>query len=570
MRAHRRASAIAVTGVLAAAAVATVAAPAGAAGAPAPISARATLLGHDGQPIGTADLDPTSRGVRFTVHVEGLAPGEHGVHLLERGDCGDAVDPDTGATTPFGAAGGHFDPGHSGTHGSPYATNAQAHAGDLPNVPVRDDGTGDLLITTNDVSFVGPTSVIGHALAVDAAGDDQVTQPDGGSGEHLACGLVVAQPTIVAERYALPGDDAFPEGIATDAAGTTAWVGSAATGALFRIDLATGDARVLSPGGTDGRTAAIGMHLDPFGHLLVAGGAAGTVAVVDPVTGATLATLATPPPPTGGATFLNDLAVTADGTVYVTDSSRPVVFRAHISADGGGALEPWLDLSTGPIVYADGINLNGIVATADGSALVAVQTNTGQLWRIDPATGAIAEIAVDGLEVTDPTPPDPIATPPDPTTVPPAPPAPPPGAFVAGDGLVLQGDAVPPAPPAPPPGAFVAGDGLVLQGDALTVVQNASATLNRLRLDADATRATVVATVHDRNLRFPTTAAPAGDRLLVVNGQLDQLGGGQPVLPFVVTAVPADLGATPPVPAAPVPPAPEPPVVVTPTPGLTT
>jgi Cu-Zn family superoxide dismutase len=528
MRAHRRASAIAVTGVLAAAAVGTLAQPAGAAPGD-PVSASATLVGHDGQPIGTVDLGASSRGVRVTLHVEGLTPGEHGVHLLANGDCGDAVDPATGATTPFGAAGGHFDPGHSGTHGSPYAGNAEAHAGDLPNVPVRDDGTGDLLITTNDLSFVGTTAVSGHAIAVDAQGDDQVTQPDGGSGEHLACGLVVAQPTIVTDRYALPGADTFPEGIATDADGTTAWVGSAATGAIFRIDLASGQAAVLSPGGTDGRTAALGLHLDPFGHLFVAGGATGTVAVIDPATGETIASLGIPPVRDGG-TFLNDVAVTADGTVYVTDSRRPVLFRAHATAEGVGDLEPWLDLSTGPIADADGFNLNGIAATADGTALVAVQTNTGQLWRIDTATGAIQEIAVDGLEATDgPTPPD-----------------------------ATSSDAEAPL------GAFPGGDGVVVDGDALTVVQNAAGTLTRLTLSPDATRATVVAAVHDRNLRFPTTAAPAGDRLLVVNAQLDQMGG-DPVLPFVVTAVPADLGAgpTPPVPptVTPPPPAPQPPLV---------
>ena len=522
MRAHRRASAIALTGVLATATVGALAAPAGAATSPDPVSASVTLVDHDGHPVGTADVGASSRGVRITLHVEGLEPGEHGLHLLERGDCGDAVDPDTGAVTPFGAAGGHFDPGHSGAHGSPYAGNAAAHAGDLPNVPVRDDGTGDYLFTSGDLSFVGAASVLGHALAIDAHGDDQVTQPDGGSGEHLACGLVVAQPTIVTDRYALPGTDAFPEGVATD--GTTAWVGSAATGALFRVDLATHEATVLSPGGTDGRTSATGTHLDGFGHLLVAGGATGTLAVVDPATGATLATLTTPTPAAGGATFLNDLAVTPDGSVYVTDSMRPVLFRAHAGAEGVGELQPWLDLTAGPITYADGFNLNGIAATPDGTALVAVQSNTGQLWRIDPTTGAIQEVAVDGVEV---------------------------GADTA---------------PAPP-GAFPGGDGLVIDGDVLTVVQN-DGTLTRLHLSDGATRATVLARVMDRGLRFPTTAALAGDRLLVVNGQLDLLGGGDPVLPFVVTAVPADLGVTPTPPVPPQPPVPPlPPVPPTPVPG---
>jgi hypothetical protein len=78
----------------------------------------------------------------------------------------------------------------------------------------------------------------------------------------------------------------------------------------------------------------------------------------------------------------------------------------------------------------------------------------------------------------------------------------------------------------------------------------------------------VQAVRHDRNLRYPTTAAPLGDRLLVVNSQLDQRATGTPVLPFVVTAIPADLGATvaPPVLDPPTPPALEPPATVPPGP----
>jgi Cu-Zn family superoxide dismutase len=232
--------------------------------------------------------------------------------------------------------------------------------------------------------------------------------------------------------------------------------------------------------------------------------------VVDPATGETVATLTTPAPPAGSSTFLNDVTVTDDGTIYVTDSQRPVLFRGHATADGVDGLEPWLDLTTGPITYAEGFNLNGIAALVDGSALVTVQSNTGQLWRIDTATGAIAEIAVTGAPA-----PAPAA---DPTT-------------------------------SVPPGPFPGGDGLVVDGYHLVVVQNASATLTRLVLQPGATGAAVQTVARDRNLRFPTTAALAGDLLLVVDGQLDQMGPtGAPVLPFSVALVPASLEIEPPIP----------------------
>ena len=42
-------------------------------------------------------------------------------------------------------------------------------------------------------------------------------------------------------------------------------------------------------------------------------------------------------------------------------------------------------------------NLNGIEATANGSTLIVNHTALGALFTVDPATGASAEIAVDGL-----------------------------------------------------------------------------------------------------------------------------------------------------------------------------
>jgi Cu-Zn family superoxide dismutase len=224
------------------------------------------------------------------------------------------------------------------------------------------------------------------------------------------------------------------------------------------------------------------MKLDGHGRLLVAGGGSGQVGVLDADDGSVLATLATPAAP---ATFLNDLAVAPRGAVYVTDSQRPVLFRFQTGPGGVGAIEPWLDLTTTPIRYGtSGANLNGIVVTPDGRYLVAVQTNTGQLWRIDTATQEVREVDLGGTQVT-------------------------------------------------------GGDGLLLLGDELYVVQNAIGRISRWTLDADAPRATFDSAVQDRNFAFPTTIAALGDdELVVVNAQFNRRTGPLPlVLPFVLTAI---------------------------------
>jgi hypothetical protein len=51
----------------------------------------------------------------------------------------------------------------------------------------------------------------------------------------------------------------------------------------------------------------------------------------------------------------------------------------------------------GDFVLEDGFNLNGIVSK--GRSLIAVQSNTGLLFGIDPATGAAREIDLGGDDV---------------------------------------------------------------------------------------------------------------------------------------------------------------------------
>ena len=87
-------------------------------------TARAEMKTAGGQPVGAATLTQVSNTVRVVLEVQGLPPGQHGVHVHTVGKC----DP-----PDFNSAGSHFNP-LSREHG---ALNPRgAHGGDLPNLTV--------------------------------------------------------------------------------------------------------------------------------------------------------------------------------------------------------------------------------------------------------------------------------------------------------------------------------------------------------------------------------------------------------------------------------------------------
>jgi Cu-Zn family superoxide dismutase len=276
------------------------------------------------------------------------------------------------------------------------------------------------------------------------------------------------------DSYELPGERVFPEGIAVDAAAGLFYTGSTGDGTIFRGDIASGEVTVLVEAGARPFTT-IGMQVDALGRLWVAGGGSGTVKVYDTADGSLLTTLRTE---ASGATFINDLAIVGDH-VYITDSNRPILFRAPLDLSG---VEAWLSLEGTDLAYRQGINANGIAASEDGRTLVVVQTNTGALFRID-----IADRRVDTLPIDE------------------------------------GGEAV----------ALVNGDGLVLEGGTLYVVRNRDHEVAVVELADDLGSGTVVGRLRDDAFAFPTTAAAIEGALLVVNSQFDRMQGA-PQLPFSV------------------------------------
>jgi sugar lactone lactonase YvrE len=182
------------------------------------------------------------------------------------------------------------------------------------------------------------------------------------------------------ERIALP-DGFRPEGIAIK--GTTFYVGSIPTGAIYRGDLRTGQGSIFVPG-VAGR-AAIGVEYHG-GRLFVAGGPTGSGFVYSARSGTLLASQVFTAPPT----FVNDVVV-ARGGAYFTDSMRPVLYRLSIRR-GSPSFET-IPLS-GDYVHQPGFNLNGIDATRDGRTLIVVQSATGKLFTVDRRTGVTNEIVL--------------------------------------------------------------------------------------------------------------------------------------------------------------------------------
>jgi Cu-Zn family superoxide dismutase len=146
--------------------------------------ASATFIDATGAAIGWARLveDGTGR-VHVSIHVNGLAPGLHGVHIHAVGAC----------SPTFAAAGGHYNPlAHE--HGLDNPNGP--HAGDLPNLIVNAAGIGHLDATTDRVTLSPGLATLfdasGSALIIHANPDDQLTDAgNGGSGARIACAVIV-------------------------------------------------------------------------------------------------------------------------------------------------------------------------------------------------------------------------------------------------------------------------------------------------------------------------------------------------------------------------------------------
>jgi len=142
-------------------------------------SATATLESRSTSTVtGTVTFTPSAVGVNVVIDLAGATPGDHAVHIHEKGDC---------SAPDATSAGSHFNPAAM-AHGDHDA--AVHHPGDFGNVTVGADGKGHKELTTTSITLGdGVTKVVGLAVIVHEKPDD-FSQPTGNAGGRQACGVI--------------------------------------------------------------------------------------------------------------------------------------------------------------------------------------------------------------------------------------------------------------------------------------------------------------------------------------------------------------------------------------------
>ncbi len=137
-----------------------------------------------GESVGQVTVSESTYGLVFTPSLKGLMPGVHGFHLHENASC-EPKEKD-GKIVPAGAAGGHFDPAATKTHGAPWG---EGHLGDLPLLYVDADGVASQAVLAPRLKM---SDLKGHAIMIHAGGDNHSDHPAplGGGGARVACGII--------------------------------------------------------------------------------------------------------------------------------------------------------------------------------------------------------------------------------------------------------------------------------------------------------------------------------------------------------------------------------------------
>ncbi|MCU1408710.1 MAG: superoxide dismutase [Microbacteriaceae bacterium] len=295
--------------------------------------------------------------------------------------------------------------------------------------------------------------IVARTLSVAALGALLVV-----SGTPAALAAQQAPPGHFQDVIALP-NGFQPEGIAISPRGT-AYVGSLADGDVYVFDVRTGEeiTTLEGPG-----TPSVGLKIDNRGRLFIAGGPTGEARVVDAATGDLIQDYTL----TDAPSFVNDVVLT-HRAAWFTDSQQAQLYKLPFGP--GGALPKPDEVEIVPLsgdwVQQPGFNANGIAETPNHQALLVIQSSTGILFRVDPATGVATAVDLDGVVLTN-------------------------------------------------------GDGLLVVGRTLYVVQNQSNTVAVIHLNPAGSSGELVEHLTDADFQVPTTIARYGRGLYLPNARFD-------------------------------------------------
>ena len=289
----------------------------------------------------------------------------------------------------------------------------------------------------------------------------------------------------------LPGDRAYPESV-TAAADGTLYVSSFASGGVFRIKPGAAQAETwIAPGAFDTRSTFGVLADDKRGLLWVCSNDLSALGVPGPgsvpgsrIVGFDLASgegkISLPFEGTGN--ICNDMAMGADGSLFVTNSAKPQILRWK---PGAKQLEVFVESTNFNQPTEKGsAGLDGIAFGTDGNLYLNTYSN-GEFFRVDVKDGAAGNVTK----------------------------------LTTSRALKLP-------------------DGLRPAGARAFIMAEGAGTLDRVTINGD----NVEIETFKEGLAGPTSVALVGDTVWAPEGQLSHLfdtKAGPPQLPFRVIGVPA-------------------------------
>ncbi len=154
--------------------------------------AKADIKGTaEGSPIsGEVYLKQTASGIIVEAEVNNVPnPGKHGFHIHEFGSCAELGK----------AAGGHYNP-MSAQHGLLHKDGSTgAHAGDMGNIEIDENGHGVYTGFLPGISLSGGSYNVSGLSVILHEKEDDFGQPTGNAGGRIGCGII-SVPTPIEEQ----------------------------------------------------------------------------------------------------------------------------------------------------------------------------------------------------------------------------------------------------------------------------------------------------------------------------------------------------------------------------------